>query len=124
MGSAGTLVHVAKLLNGINDLATVNPALADEGDGTWDPREVTAMSDKKVGWCCEKDHNWVAKIGQRSIGSGCPYCAGVRALSGYNDLATTNPILAAEGDGTWDPQEFIERSGKRLGGDAKRGTDV
>ena len=32
-------------------------------------------------------------------GSGCPYCAGRRALPGFNDLATVCPDIAAQ----WHP---------------------
>ena len=38
--------------------------------------------------------------------SGCPYCANQRVLAGFNDLATTNPELAAEAFG-WDPSKVI-----------------
>jgi hypothetical protein len=31
-----------------------------------------------------------------NVGLGCPYCSGKRALSGFNDLATTHPNIAAE----------------------------
>jgi len=36
--------------------------------------------------------------------TGCPYCSGRLSIRGYNDLATTNPEIAAEADG-WDPTE-------------------
>ena len=31
--------------------------------------------------------------------SGCPYCAGKKVLAGFNDLATTEPEIAAQ----WHP---------------------
>ncbi len=87
--------------SGYNDLATTNPDLAAEADG-WDPTTVTAGSNKKLSWKCAYGHNWKTSSAERSSGKGCPTCAGKRVLVGYNDLATTNPDLAAEADG-WDP---------------------
>jgi hypothetical protein len=90
-----------KVLKGFNDLATTNPELAAQADG-WDPTTVIAGSHKKVGWKCKHGHKWNAAVGNRAIGLGCPVCAGKKVLKGFNDLATTNPELAAQADG-WDP---------------------
>ena len=39
-------------------------------------------------------------MGPRTVnGSGCPYCAGRKALPGFNDLATLEPKVAAQ----WHP---------------------
>ena len=64
------------------------------------PDNVTFQSNKKVSWRCEKGHEWESTVNNR-IGklSGCPYCAGKKAIAGYNDLATIRPDLAAE----WHP---------------------
>ncbi|MBQ8623595.1 MAG: zinc-ribbon domain-containing protein [Oscillospiraceae bacterium] len=40
-------------------------------------------------------------MANRAKGRGCPYCSGKKILSGYNDLATTNPNLATE----WHPDK-------------------
>ena len=64
------------------------------------PDEVTPYSHKKVWWICKKGHVWVARIGSRSEGNGCPYCAGNRVCKD-NCLGTLNPKLAAE----WHPIE-------------------
>jgi hypothetical protein len=87
-------------LKGFNDLATVNPELAAQADG-WDPTTLTAGSGKKVDWKCELGHTWIARVAKRSSGQGCPACSGHKVLVGFNDLATTNPELAAQADG-WD----------------------
>ena len=89
---------------GFNDLATTNPELAAQADG-WDPTTVLAFSNKKVRWKCPNDHAWVAAVYSRSNGSSCPICSGHKVLPGFNDLATTNPELAAQADG-WDPKSL------------------
>jgi Zn finger protein HypA/HybF involved in hydrogenase expression len=100
-------------LAGYNDLATTNPELAEEADG-WDPTTLTSGSNKKVGWRCEKGHTWIALLASRSVGHGCPVCSGHQVQVGYNDLATTNPELAAQADG-WDPTTVSAGSHKKVG---------
>lgn len=69
-----------KVLEGYNDLPTINPALAKEWNheknGTLKPKDFTANSGKKVWWKCKNGHEWEAKIQNRNNGRGCPYCAG------------------------------------------------
>jgi hypothetical protein len=101
-----------QVLPGFNDLATTNPELAAQADG-WDPTTVTAGSDVKAGWRCEKGHLWNAVLSSRSSGVGCPTCSGRKVLPGFNDLATTNPELAAEADG-WDPTTVTAGSGVKV----------
>ena len=43
----------------------------------------------------------------RANGSLCPFCSGHRVFPGFNDLATTNPALAAQAVG-WDPSSCME----------------
>jgi hypothetical protein len=115
-GSGCPVCSGRNALEGFNDLATINPELAAQADG-WDPTTVTVSSDKKVDWKCEFGHRWSAAIASRSSGRGCPVCVGKTVLKGFNDLATTNPELAAEADG-WDPTTLTAGSGKRLIGNA------
>ena len=63
------------------------------------PQDITAGSNKKVWWICEKGHEWEATVTAIVNGGICPVCCGQQVLTGYNDLATTNPELAAE----WHP---------------------
>ena len=84
-----------RVLAGFNDLATVNPNLATQAYN-WDPTTVTAGCDQKMEWICDEGHIWEAKVVSRNRGSGCPFCAGLRTLAGYNDIATTHPELAKE----------------------------
>lgn len=92
-----------RVLPGYNDLATVNPVLAAQWhptrNGELKPYDVTANSGKKVWWVCEKGHEWQATIQHRNEGHRCPYCAGRKVLTGFNDLATLNPKVAAQ----WHP---------------------
>ena len=92
-------------------LAQTHPALAKEADG-WDPTTLTFGSNVKVGWKCEFGHSWSATIASRSDGRGCPICVNKQVLVGFNDLATTNPELAAQAD-DWDPTTLSISSGKR-----------
>ena len=100
------------VLVGYNDLATTHPELAKEADG-WDPKTVIAGSGKLLNWRCALGHTWRTRGAERVVGKGCPVCAGQRVLAGYNDLATTHPVLAREADG-WDPTTVI------AGGKSKR----
>jgi len=97
---------------GINDLVTVNPELAMQAHG-WDPKTVTAYSHQKVAWKCSLNHQWEARVSERSKGDGCPYCSGHRVLAGFNDLATTYPKVAAKADG-WDPSTVVAFSNKKV----------
>ena len=57
------------------------------------PKDVTPGSDKKVWWKCEKVHEWIARVGERSRGSGCPYCSG-RYPTKTNNLYVKFPEVA------------------------------
>ena len=78
--------HVLKIWNYKRNLAVL-------------PEMVTAGSNKKVWWICEKGHEWQATVNGIVNGSLCPVCCGQRVQAGYNDLATVNPLIARE----WHP---------------------
>ena len=109
-------------LKGYNDLQTVNPVLAAEWNYDKNvglsPEDVTANNNKKVWWKCQKGHEWETSIYNRSKGTGCPYCAGQRAIKGYNDLQTVNPSLANEWNckknGVLTPEDILPNSGKMV----------
>ena len=81
-------------------------------------KDVSAHSGKKAWWICEKGHEWEATIDHISNGTRCPYCANIKVLPGYNDLATVNPQLSKE----WNyernekllPEEFLPGSEKKI----------
>jgi hypothetical protein len=105
---------LAKLVPGVNDLATLYPEVAKEADG-WDPTSVTAGSGKRVSWQCKNGHTWVAVVQSRTppTNAGCPFCSGRRALKGVNDLATLFPKIANEANG-WDPSTVTTKSAKNV----------
>ena len=63
-------------------LAVVNPVLAKEWhptkNGALLPEFVSAHSNKKVWWQCEKGHEWEAVINSRNKGHGCMICYHLR----------------------------------------------
>ena len=102
---------------GFNDLASQRPDLAaewnDKKNGTLTPQMVTVGSNKKIWWKCSLGHEWEAAISARTGKSnGCPYCAGLYAWPGFNDLATKRPDVAADWDynlnGTNLPSQYTE----------------
>ncbi len=96
---------------GFNDLSTTHPELAKEAYG-WDPTLVMAGSDKVLAWQCSLGHIWKVRVANRRKGGKCPICLGQRVLIGFNDLATTNPEIAAEAFG-WNPESLTAGSGLR-----------
>ncbi len=92
------------VIPGENDFASAYPELAAEWHPTKNaplrPSEVTPYSNRKAWWCCNLGHAYYAAINARTTHrSGCPYCANRKVLVGFNDLATTEPQVAAE----WHP---------------------
>ncbi len=66
------------VVDGINDLATINPELASEWNYEKNypltPRDVIAGSTKKVWWKCKRGHEWKASIVSRNRNHFCPKC--------------------------------------------------
>ena len=90
-----------KVFPGENDLAAQYPALAAEWDAVANapltPDRLMPQSNRRVHWICPLGHRYEARVSCRvSKDSGCPYCAGHRVLTGFNDLATREPKIAAQ----------------------------
>lgn len=89
-----------------------------EKNGQLHPENFTQNSNKKVWWKCNQGHEWQAKISNRNCGYGCPYCAGLTVLKGYNDLQTINPTLAQdwnyEKNSKLTPSDVMSNSGKKV----------
>jgi hypothetical protein len=104
---------------GETDLITKNPGLAAEWhpskNGDLTPRDVKPGTSRKAWWLCDQGHEWQAAVYSRNTGSDCPVCSGQNVLVGFNDLATTNPSLAAE----WHPS----KNGDLTPRDVTLGTD-
>lgn len=62
------------------------------------PYKLTVGSNTKAWWIGTCGHTWIAAIKSRNIGRGCPYCAGISLLKGFNDLQTLSPHIAQEWD--------------------------
>ncbi len=82
---------------------TGNGALLGQWDrarnGPLRPEDVSYGSKRRVWWRCDQGHEWQAMVKARTGGTGCPVCAHRRLAIGENDLATTDPELAAQ----WHP---------------------
>ena len=106
---------------GENDLGSAKPQIATEWrptkNGLLRPENVTVYSNRKAWWICKEGHEYAAVISRRVSGSGCPYCANRKVLTGYNDLATKYPDVAKEWHPTKNdvlPQDVIPGSRKRV----------
>ena len=66
------------------------------------PTDVTRGSRYSAWWRCSKGHSYQMLISYRTLRRfDCPYCAGRKVLVGFNDLASTDPNIAAQ----WHPQK-------------------
>ena len=87
------------MVEGINDLATLEPELALEWSDKNEilkPTMVRTGSHKKIIWKGKCGHEWTASVKNRVKGSGCPYCSHNLVLEGFNDLASGFPQVSAE----------------------------
>lgn len=98
---------------GRSDLATLFPEISGEADG-WEPSDYFPGSNRKMPWKCNLGHRWQAVIYERAKrGSRCPFCANSKVMTGFNDLQSLFPDLAAQADG-WDPTTINPGSQKKL----------
>ena len=112
-----------KVLKGYNDLETHYPEIAREWhpikNGNLKPSEISSGSNKKIWWKCDKGHEWKTTVAKR-IGekTNCPYCSNKKVLEGYNDLATTHPILVKQWhptkNGDLTPAQVVTGSNKKV----------
>lgn len=100
-----------RVLNGFNDLATLNPTLMLD----WHPTKNTeftpftvAPSANKKAWWLGKDcgHEWEATINSRNSGNKCPYCSNRKILSGFNDLVSDTRYTKVVTE--WHPTRNLE----------------
>ena len=87
-----------RVVEGINDLATLEPELASEWSDKNEilkPTMVGTGSHKKIIWKGKCGHEWTASVKNRVKGSGCPYCSHNLVLEGFNDLASGFPQVSS-----------------------------
>lgn len=89
------------VIPGETDLETCYPELAAQWDveknAPLTPRQILPCSNKRYWWHCALGHSYQMQPNSRvQRNSGCPYCAGKKVLVGFNDLATVEPLVAAQ----------------------------
>lgn len=91
-----------KVLPGFNDLLSQAPEVAgqiDHSAQSVDPSLIVIGTHRVLGWICQQGHKWKAAVKTRTkAGHGCPYCAQIKLLPGFNDLLTVSPHVATEWD--------------------------
>ncbi len=101
-GSSCPVCANFKVVSGVNDMKTTHPMLAAEFDLARNypstPETLVAGVRKKLWWLCPLGHSYEAAGYSRVTGTGCAFCINKRVLTGFNDMATTHPELAAEFD--------------------------
>ena len=89
-----------RALEGYNDLATLNPEVAELWDysknGQLRPEMVTSGSSRKVWWICKKGHSWEKTIHSQVNFNFCPVCEYRMPLKGVSDFVATHPKIAEE----------------------------
>jgi hypothetical protein len=103
-----------KVLKGLNDLATTHPELAQYAHN-WDPTRYSAGSAVKMEWKCQTGHIFHSRITdatRRNSKIFCSVCNGHSVLVGFNDLATSDPAVAAEAH-NWDPRTVTRGSNRK-----------
>ena len=120
--SMGNTFRKNKIESGAKSLADEHPEIALEWHPTknkpYSPSDYTSHSGAMIVWHCHKcGHDWKATINNR-VGrkSGCPVCAGKVIKTGYNDLSTVNPDLAAE----WHPTKNLPLTTQTVGASSKK----
>ncbi len=93
-------------------LAETHPELAAQAHD-WDPRTVKSKSNQRKSWICDFGHVWTTVVSHRTRGHGCPICSNHQVLAGFNDVATTHPIVAQQAYG-WDTTKYVSGSRARL----------
>jgi very-short-patch-repair endonuclease len=110
------------VLAGFNDLNTTHPELAVQWHPTKNTEylvsEVTAWKNVKVWWLGKCGHEWKATIASRTNGNNCGVCSNQILLVGYNDFATTDPILSTE----WHPTKNVKKVDEVFRGSAYKAT--
>ncbi|WP_373427716.1 zinc-ribbon domain-containing protein [Arthrobacter sp. B2I5] len=112
-----------KVLVGTNDLATTHPELAklwDSESNRKTPQQISAGNAKdRINWRCAQGHRFVrTPVRLVSSGGRCNICTGRTLLTGFNDLATKRPDVAAQWhhtrNGTLTPDQVLAGSDTKV----------
>ena len=83
--TGGTKRPQGLVIEGVNDLKTLRPDLAEQWDFEKNQNvnidSVMPGSKRKVWWICDKGHEWIASVASRNDGRGCPTCNQERSTS-------------------------------------------
>ena len=99
-----------KILKGYNDLATTNPELLTEWNYAKNkengifPDNIFKGSEIVTCWICpncKKEYSCYAYSKKEKV--GCPYCSGLKRITGYNDIFTIEPFWKE----SWDYEKNI-----------------
>jgi len=104
-----------------NNLLKLYPAIASQWhlkkNKEKSPAHFKPGSHYKAWWVCKKGHEWQATIKNRTLGRGCPYCAGKKATLTTN-LESLYPEVAAQWHPTKNsnliPKIFLPQSNKKV----------
>lgn len=112
-----------EVIPGINDVATKCPAAANmwSNKNACSPGKISAGNNKMAWFVCpdckQEFKAPVCNVVNSLLhnNTGCPVCAGRKAISGVNDLATMYPKAAAmwSGKNDYAPSEIPARSSRR-----------
>lgn len=89
-----------KLVSPERSLKTLHPEVAESfhktKNGNFTAADFTAKSNKKLWWFCSICSNeWEAKVSNRTLGAGCPFCVGKRPTT-TNCLQFSHPNIAKQ----------------------------
>ena len=109
------------IVSGRNDLATVRHELMKEWDYDknveLDPTTIGVGDSRYAYWICQRcGYEWKARINNRANKKGCPCCANRVVVPQKNDLATTDPDIAAD----WHPTKNTLKPTEVTRGQSKR----
>lgn len=105
-----------EIVPGVNDIATLMPALMKEWDDDKDPATIGIYSPVPIHWRCSEGHEWDSAPNTRRHDNQCPVCSGISLVQGVNDLTTRAPWLVSEWNKKNDlkPDEVFGHSNKKV----------
>lgn len=88
------------------------------------PEKLSVSSRQVANWICNQGHKYRATVFSKYYGYGCPYCANIRVLTGFNDFGSKHKDLLDEWDfekNSDDPFQITEKNGKKYWWHCKNG---